>query len=102
MSKASMASLQRALETKAGMPPKAAPPVSTVPSAPATPVASAGTSYKAPSRAGKTNITAYLSPDYKASLRLIQAKTGHSLQDLLAEALNDLFGKYDVPVIRED
>lgn len=101
MSKASMASLQRALETKAGMPSKTvllaspAPPPPVLADVPAT-------SYKAPSREGKTNITAYLSPDYKASLRLIQAKTGHSLQDLLAEALNDLFAKHNVPVIRED
>ena len=58
--------------------------------------------YKAPSREGKTNVTAYLSPDYKASLRLIQARTNTSLQALLAEALNDLFSKYDVPVVRED
>jgi hypothetical protein len=57
-------------------------------------------SYLAPSRAGKINITAYLSPDYKSSLRLIQARTGHSLQTLVAEALNDLFQKYDVPTIR--
>jgi len=59
-------------------------------------------SYMAPSREGKTNITAYLPPDYKSSLRLIQARTGKSLQTLIAEALNDLFGKYDVPVVRGD
>src|SRR4051812_32636371 len=98
MSKASMTTLQRALETKAGTPPRAVPP--NPPVSPAAAVSAAG--YKAPSREGKTNITAYLSPDYKASLRLIQAKNGHSLQDLLAEALNDLFAKHDVPVIRED
>ena len=57
--------------------------------------------YMAPSREGKTNITAYLSPDFKASLRLIQARTGASLQTLIAEALNDLFSKYDVPTVRE-
>jgi hypothetical protein len=58
--------------------------------------------YMAPSREGKTNITAYLSPDYKSSLRLIQARTGKSLQTLVAESLNDLFGKYDVPTVRHD
>lgn len=57
--------------------------------------------YMAPSREGKTNITAYLSPDYKASLRLIQAKSGASLQALIAESLNDLFRKYDVPTVDE-
>jgi hypothetical protein len=56
----------------------------------------------APSREGKTNITAYLSPDFKASLRLIQAHTGKSLQTLIAESLNDLFAKYNVPTVRQD
>ena len=60
------------------------------------------TGYLAPSREGKTNITAYLSPNFKASLRLIQARTGVSLQTLVAEALNDLFTKYDVPTVRDD
>jgi hypothetical protein len=59
----------------------------------------AAASYTAPSRAGKTNLTAYLSHDYKSNMRLIQAKTGRSLQTLIAEALNDLFAKYDVPAI---
>jgi hypothetical protein len=59
----------------------------------------AAASYIAPSRAGKTNLTAYLSQDYKRNMRLIQAKTGRSLQTLIAEALNDLFVKYDVPAI---
>lgn len=93
-----LANLQRALEGKAGVAvvqPITPPPVLAA-------VVASAASYKAPSREGKTNITAYLSPDYKASLRLIQAKTGRSLQDLLAESLNDLFGKYDVPVIRRD
>ena len=33
----------------------------------------------------------------KASLRLVQARRGGTLQDILAEALNDLFVKYGVP-----
>lgn len=56
--------------------------------------------YKAPSRAGKVNITAYLSPDYKSNLRLIQARTGKSLQTIIAESLNETFRQYDVPVIQ--
>jgi hypothetical protein len=56
-------------------------------------------SYMAPSRVGKANITAYLSQDYKSNLRLIQARTGRSLQAIIAEALNDVFQKYDVPTI---
>lgn len=90
MSKSKMGALQSALETK---PParRAVVPLKAVPTA--------GPSYMAPSRAGKTNLTAYLSQDYKRNMRLLQAKTGHSLQTLIAEALNDLFSKYDVPVI---
>jgi hypothetical protein len=53
---------------------------------------------KQPSRAGKVNITGYFLPDVKASFRMIQ--TTHpekTIQDLLAEAINDLFAKYNVP-----
>ncbi len=53
------------------------------------------------SRAGQSNISAYLHPDYQTSLRLIHARTGRKKQNLIAEALNDLFAKYDVPQIRE-
>lgn len=84
-----MAALQNALKTKPE-------PVATAHQpAPTT----AAAHYTAPSRAGKTNLTAYLSQDYKRNMRLIQAKTGRSLQTLIAEALNDLFAKYDVPAI---
>jgi len=55
--------------------------------------------YRAPSREGKTPITAYLSPDFKRSLRLIQAKREVSVQELIAEALNDLFDKHNVPTV---
>jgi hypothetical protein len=70
------------------------PPQAEAPKAPAKP------GYMAPSRKDKKPLTAYLPPDYKANLRLIQARTGRSLQDLIAEALNDLYSKYDVPTIR--
>lgn len=56
----------------------------------------------APSRVGKINITAYLSPAYKRNLRLIQANTGQSLQALIAESLNDLFRKHGLSVIEHD
>lgn len=56
---------------------------------------------KQPSRRGMVNISAWLPPDFKSSLRLVQARKGDpDLQDLIAEALNDLFTKYDVPTIR--
>jgi hypothetical protein len=50
-----------------------------------------------PSRMGKVNVTGYFPPEVKASLRLVQAKRGGTIQDILAEALNDLFSKYRVP-----
>lgn len=84
-----MAALQSALKSKVKQPEATTKPMHPV---------SHG-SYIAPSRAGKTNITAYLSQDYKRNMRLIQAKTGKSLQTLIAEALNDLFMKHDVPTI---
>jgi hypothetical protein len=54
---------------------------------------------KAPSREGKIHIGAYLDPDFKTSLRLVQARTGKNIQALLAEALNDLFRSHSAPVV---
>jgi hypothetical protein len=51
-----------------------------------------------PGRVGKVNITGYFDPAVKKSIRLIQAHDPErTVQDLLAEALNDLFAKYNVP-----
>jgi hypothetical protein len=88
-----LAALQKALN-RSGKPEEGqeeAPP-------PAARTETAG-SYKAPSRENKTPITAYLSPDYKTSLRLIQARENRSFQALIGEALNDLFAKYNVPTV---
>ncbi len=54
-----------------------------------------------PARAGKIAMTFHLSEDFKRSLRLVQARRGHgcTLEQLAAEALNDLFSKYNVPTI---
>ena len=62
-----------------------------------------GASQIAPSREGKLPLIAYLSPAYKRSLKLIQAKqeTPRSNQDLIAEALNMLFEHYKVPTVAE-
>ena len=63
----------------------------------------AATYYKAPSRAGKLHLSAWLPPDYKTSLRAIQMQHPEkTLQDLLSEALNDLYSKYNVPVVRKE
>jgi len=53
---------------------------------------------KQPSRVGKINVTGYFAPAVKSSFRMIQtAHPEKTIQDLLAEALNDLFAKYNVP-----
>jgi hypothetical protein len=76
--------------------------------APSLPVQSAGTSapsasaYKAPSREGKVHIGAYVHPDFKRSLRLVQAQTGEDVQTLVVRALNGLFSSYNVPVVDRD
>ena len=53
-------------------------------------------------RLGKVNIAAWMHPDFKNSLRLVQARRPGSIQDLMEEALNDLFAKYDVPQVTGD
>jgi len=92
MAKGNLADLQKALERGSKPAPQTERSETTA--------ARAG-SYKAPSRENKTPITAYLSPDYKTSLRLIQARENRSIQALIGEALNDLFAKYKVPTVSE-
>jgi hypothetical protein len=87
--------LQAALE-RARVP--SAPVQASVPVASAAPTPASGRA-KAPSREGKIHIGAYLHPDFKRSLRLVQAQTGEDVQALIAKALNDLFRAHDVPVI---
>ena len=54
--------------------------------------------YKQPSRTGKVNVTGYFAPSVKSSFRMIQTKYPEkTIQELLTEALNDLFAKYNVP-----
>jgi hypothetical protein len=80
---------------------KAPPPVAAIPNnrTPANETEPAPPPAKVPSRAGKVHIGAYLVPDYKRSLLLVRAASGKSEQDLLAEALNDLFRAHNVPVV---
>ena len=62
------------------------------------------TNARANARAGKIAMTFHLSEDFKRSLRLVQARRGHgcTLEQLAAEALNDLFSKYNVPTVASD
>lgn len=50
---------------------------------------------------GEVNISAYFPAEVKASLRMVQAKTGYNVKGCLAEALRDLFKKHNVPVSTE-
>jgi hypothetical protein len=91
-----LATLQNALKTSGG---RTEPPQSSPPPKKASPAAA-----RPPSRAGQVNISAWLNRDFKKSLRLVQARKveNASLQHLMAEALNDLFSKYDVPTVNQE
>jgi hypothetical protein len=92
MSKVS--ALQASLQKTSGKAPAAAV---SAPSreAPIT-ASSSGNAYKAPSREGKIH------PDFKRSLRLVQAQTGEDVQTLVVRALNGLFSSHNVPVVDQD
>lgn len=70
------------------------------------PVAAVPTSVstRSKSRAGKIALTFHLPEDFKRSLRLVQAQRSHgcTLEQLAAEALNDLFSKHNVPTVATD
>ena len=48
------------------------------------------------------NISAYVPAEVKAALRNVQAKTGKNVKQLLGEALNDIFRKYNVTAAYND
>jgi hypothetical protein len=93
-----MAGLKSALEEAAGSRPTSQAAASAKTEAPPG---------RTSSRNGKIHVGAWLAPEYKTSLRMIQVKTGRKggpergFQELMAEALNDLFAKYDVPTVSE-
>lgn len=49
---------------------------------------------KAPSRAGKVQISAFVSDDTRKQLKLLATEQGRSLNDLLSEGFDLLFEKY--------
>jgi hypothetical protein len=76
-------------------------PAIVAPAASPTPIATG----KPSGRVGHANISAWLPKEFKRSIRLVQARKGDdkaTLQDLMGEAFNDLFSKYDVPTIPQD
>ena len=62
----------------------------------ATPVAS---STKAPSREGMRVISLHAKPEAHKQLRLLCLERDATVQDLMTEALNDLFQKYSKSII---
>jgi hypothetical protein len=52
-----------------------------------------------PGRGGKKSVMGYFSPECKKQLKLLLAEQGKTEQDILAEALNDLFTKYGKPTL---
>lgn len=57
------------------------------------------TASKAPSRVGKRAIGAHFEPDVQRQLRMLSAELDRTTQDLIGEALNDLFRKYNKSAI---
>ena len=61
--------------------------------------ATASTSVQAPSRVGKKAIIGYFDPSVSKQLKQIGLDKDLSVQELLSEAINDLFHKYRKPNI---
>ena len=57
--------------------------------------------WKAPSRRGRTSIAAYLDEQTHQQFRILSLELKRSGQNLLIEALNDLFKKYGKPPIAQ-
>lgn len=99
---ANLKNLQRAAREAAGKnhPKRHSPEPEPAPVAAITPAAPT----RSNARIGKIAMTFHLSEDFKRSLRLVQAHRGHgcTLEQLAAEALNDLFSKYNVPTIASE
>ena len=87
------ADLRLAMRSTANPAGRAAPPE------PAAPGKAAGDPHFRPGRAGKSNVTGYFPPAVKRQLRILAAEQGTTIQDLLGEALNDLFAKHGKPEI---
>jgi septal ring factor EnvC (AmiA/AmiB activator) len=48
----------------------------------------------APSRRGQVPVTAHFPPDVRKQLKMLAVERDDTVQNLLAEAINDLFAKY--------
>jgi len=52
-----------------------------------------------PSRVGKKPVTAFFDPEVSRQIKKLGLDQDKTMQDLVQEALNDLFRKYDLPPI---
>ena len=59
----------------------------------------AGKGIQAPSRTGKRQVAAYFPVAVQKQLKYLTVENDTTVQDLLAEALNDLFAKYGKPEV---
>lgn len=60
----------------------------------AEPEPESSTTARAPSRTGLRAVTCYVKPEAHKQLRMLGLEKGSSVQDLMTEALNDLFRKH--------
>jgi len=58
-----------------------------------------GSSYVAPVRIGKKAVTVWFEPDVVKQMKLIGIEQGMTIQDMMAESLNDFFAKHHKPQI---
>ena len=99
-------SMAQALSQAAGhafsRPPQPAKPSLDIPqvtAAAATARRPAPSSTVPPSRVGKKPVTAFFDPEVSRQIKKIGLDQDKTMQDLLQEAINDLFRKYDLPPI---
>jgi hypothetical protein len=52
-----------------------------------------------PSRVGKKPVTGFFDPEVSRQIKKVALDQDKTMQELLQEALNDLFRKYDLPPI---
>lgn len=81
---------------KAVQQPKAAPVALATAKSEATAAEGQGSRYRAATREGMKRVTAVLPPEEHRRLKRLAVDTGNSIEDLMREALADLFAKHAV------
>lgn len=93
------ANLAAALHDAGAKPTQISSPVVELEARPTLVEISGTTSIRPPSREGQRAITHYAKPAAHKQLRLLCVERDTSVQDLMTEALNDLFRKYGKSII---